>query len=349
MSRIIGTATALPPHEVVQSEARRMAAEVYRGHAELERLLVVFDRTGVERRHLVHPLEWYAQERGFEERNARFVEQGTALGERVARECLDRSKTSPTHVDHVILATTTGLATPSLDASIAARLGMRADVRRSPLFGLGCAGGAAALARAADHCRAYPKQRALVVSVEICSAVFSTRATTPTDLVGAALFGDGASAALVAGDEVAAAGPRILFSRTHLFAGAEGLMGWNFTADGMRLVLSREVPQLVRDQLRPVVEKFLLEYGLSLGKIRHFLLHPGGPKVLEAYRDTFGLEEAGLEPIRKTMRDHGNLSSSAVLFLLHDSVASGRTRAGEKGILVALGPGFAAEMLLLGW
>ncbi|MBI2898792.1 MAG: type III polyketide synthase [Planctomycetes bacterium] len=349
MSRILATATAVPSNRVTQAQAREIAARIYRGRPELERLLPVFERTGVETRHLVHPPDFYEQGRTFDERNASFADKGAELAEQAVRDCLGKAKLPADKIDHLFLTTTTGLATPSVDALLAHRLGMRSDVKRSPLFGLGCAGGVAALARAGEYVRAFPKQRALLVSLETCSLVFSTKAMTDTDLVGAALFGDGAFAAIVGGDEVAPAGPRIVFTRSHLFPGSEGLMGWKFTSDGMRLVLSREVPGFVRDQLKPAVERFLMEYALTRSKIRHFLLHPGGPAVLEAYRDAFGFDELTLDPIRVSMARHGNLSSAAVPFLLHDLLASGRARPGDKALLVALGPGFAAEMALVGW
>lgn len=342
MARIVASATAVPPHRISQDEAREAAARVYRGRHELERLLPVFGRTGVETRYLIRPLDWYAEERSFEERNAQYVEKGADLAEEAVRECLQKAKLPADRVDHVFFATTTGLATPSVDAMLAHRLAFRPDVKRTPIFGLGCAGGVAALARAADHCRAFPKQRALVVSLEVCSAVFSTRAGAPTDLVGAALFGDGAAALLLGGDE---GSPRVLGARNHLFAGSQELMGWDFTNDGMRLVLSQEVPNLVKERLPEVVGGFLRDFGTP----RHFVLHPGGPKILEAYRGAFGLDDAALEPIRRSLARHGNLSSAAVLFLLHELLASGRGRSGDRGLVVALGPGFAAEMVVLGW
>jgi alkylresorcinol/alkylpyrone synthase len=228
-------------------------------------------------------------------------------------------------------------------------MGFRSDMRRTPIFGLGCSGGVAALSRANEYCRAYPKQRALVVSLEICSLVFSTQAMTPTDLVGASLFGDGAAAVIVGGDEVAFTGAKTLFSRSLLFPGTEEVMGWRFTGDGMRLVLSEEVPSIVREKVKPALESFVLSLGLTLSRLHYYILHPGGPKVLEAYQEVFGLTPEALEPIRNSLRRYGNLSSAAVLFILDEFLTRGRPKAGEKGIVIALGPGFGAEMMLLGW
>ncbi len=324
-------------------------ARVCRGDRSMERLLPVFDRTGVETRYLARPLDWYALDRSFEVRNGVYAECGLELLECAARTCLQTSGVSADQIDHLFFVTTTGLTTPSLDARVAARLGMRADVRRLPLFGLGCAGGAGALIRAADTLRAYPSQRALVLSVELCSLVFSTSARTPTDLIGAALFGDGAAAVLVGGDDTPGPGPTVVDTRTHLFQKAPDLMGWRFTSDGMRLILSRDVPRFVATAVKPVVGQFLEDQGVRLADVSHHVLHPGGAKVMATYRSAFGFDDAALDNAREAIRRYGNQSSASVLFMLNDLVASGRPEQGDLGLMVALGPGFAAEMLTLSW
>ena len=348
MPSIAAAATALPPHVITQAQARAACEKVYAEKADLKRLLRVFDRSGVERRHFAFPAEYYLAERSFDRRNADFIEQGTALAEKAARACLERAGVEAAQVDHLVVVTTTGLATPSLDALLAPRLGLGKGTRRWPLFGLGCAGGAGGLLRAADLLRDRPGGRALVVSVELCGQVFSTRAAGATDVVGAALFGDGAAAVLVDAD-LAAAGPRVTASRTVLFEESKHLMGWDFTQDGMRLVLSREVTDLVRRRLRPVVEAFLDASGLALRDVAHWLLHPGGRKILEAYREAFGFDDGALQWTQGSLARVGNLSSASVLFELSDLLESGRARPGDKAVMVALGPGFAAEMLVLEW
>jgi alkylresorcinol/alkylpyrone synthase len=350
MPRIVATATAVPEHRCDQATAREEMARVCRGNRELERLLPVFDRAGVDTRYLVHPPRWYADGRSFEERNREYVLHGLELAERAARDCLAAAGVSARAVTHVFFVTTTGLATPSLDARLAARLALGPGVRRSPLFGLGCAGGAGALVRAADVLGGSANgELALVVSLELCSLVFSPQARKPTDLVGAALFGDGAAAALLARDGAAEAGPAVRSARSHLFAAAPDLMGWDFTSDGMRLVLSREIPQFVAACVTPVVNQFLADGGFRLPEIAHYILHPGGPKVMATYRSAFGLSEEALDIARRTMRRYGNLSSAAVLFMLHGLLESGRARPGDQALMLALGPGFAAEMLVLEW
>jgi alkylresorcinol/alkylpyrone synthase len=309
----------------------------------------VFDRSGVDTRYLVHPPEWYVEERTFDERNREYVARGLELIESAVRTCLARASVTPSDIDHLFFVTTTGLATPSLDARLAAALGMRPNVRRSPLFGLGCAGGAGALVRACDVLRHAPDERALVVSLEICSLVFSIRARTPTDVVGVALFGDGAAAALLGGDNHASGGARVVGTSTRLFPEAQHLMGWDFTSDGMRLVLSRDIPAFVSEHLAPVLRDFVSGFGRSIDALDHYVLHPGGPKVMATYCSAFGLPDTAVGIARESMRQYGNLSSASVLFMLNDLVASGTPKAGDMGVMVALGPGFACEMLMLQW
>jgi len=349
MPRILALASAIPPHRLDQAVARREMARLCDGQPHLERLLPVFDRAGVETRYLVHPPEWYLTPRSFEERNEEYAARALELAAEAARRCLTEAGTAPDQIDHLYVVTTTGLTTPSLDAQLTACLGLRVNVRRSPLFGLGCAGGAGALVRACDVLAAQPTARALVVSVELGSLIFSTRAQSSTDLVGVALFGDGAAAALVGGDDTSPGGIRITATRSRLFPAARHLMGWRFTGDGMRLILSRDIPSLVRDEVAPVVNDFLRGIDTSVGDITHHILHPGGPKVMATYRSAFGISEEAVANARECMRDYGNLSSAAVLVMLSNLVASGRPAPGDTGLVLALGPGFAAEMLALAW
>jgi len=349
MPHILSLATAVPPHRLDQATARDGMARLCRDQPHLARLIPIFDNSGVETRYLVHPTEWYVEERTFDERNREYAARGLELIEQAVRDCLAKSSTAPDEIDHLFFVTTTGLATPSLDARLAAKLGMRPNIRRSPLFGLGCAGGAGALVRACDVLRKSPDERALVVSLELCSLVFSTRARTATDLVGVALFGDGAAAALLGGDGQAANGISVVGTATRLFPEAQHLMGWDFTGDGMRLVLSRDIPAFVSERLSPIVREFVSGFGTSVPDIDHYMLHPGGPKVMATYCSAFGLADEAVSVARESMRRYGNLSSAAVLFMLDAVVASGKPRTGDTGLVVALGPGFACEMLMLQW
>ena len=349
MPKILSVATAAPPHRIDQATIRREFSRLCTGIPHIERLMPVFDRSGVDARRLIHQPEWYLKERSWDERNKEYQEHALELAERAARTSLEQAGVTAEEIDHIYFVSTTGLATPSLDALIAGRLGMPPTVRRSPLFGLGCAAGAGALSRASDVLAGRPKERALVVSVEICSLVFSKEAKTPTDLIGVALFGDGAAAAVLAGDDVEAPGIRIVATETHLFADAKRLMGWDFTSDGMRLVLARDIPEVVRDRIAPVVRAFVERQGTTVSAMTHHVLHPGGPKVMSTYRSSFGLSEEALHIARSCMREYGNLSSAAVLVMLSELMASGRPQPGDSGLMLALGPGFGAEMLVLAW
>lgn len=321
-------------------------ARLAEGNTAIERLVPVFDRSGVHTRYLVRPPDWYLEPRTFEERNLEYVERGLELTEKAARASMAQASVAPRDIDHVFFVTTTGLATPSIDALLTARLGLRNDVRRWPLFGLGCAGGAGALTRARDLLLSAPKSKVLVISLELCSLVFSRQAMTPTDLIGVALFGDGAAAVLLGGDDPD--GISIVDARTRLFPEAVHLMGWRFTGDGMRLVLSRDIPDFVSTQLTPVVREFVCGQHMAITGFSHYVLHPGGPKVMATYKSAFGLPEDAVRIARSSMNRVGNLSSASVLFMLSDVIAEGPSR-GDTGLMLALGPGFACEMLMLRW
>jgi alkylresorcinol/alkylpyrone synthase len=333
-----------------QEMARSGFEKLHRDREELKPLLRLFDRSGVRKRHMAFPTEYYLSGKGFEERNNDYVVQGTHLGLQALETCLDRTRAKPAEIDHFFSVTTTGLATPSLDALLAARARLRPETRRWPLFGLGCAGGAGALLRAADVLRGRPRERALVLSVELCGQVFSLRAANPVDVVGTALFGDGAAAALVAGDDAGPpGGPRIRAAESVLFEDTQHLMGWRFTSDGMRLLLSKDVTAFIRERLKPAVDAFLGRAGVGAREIDYWLLHPGGRRVIEAYGETFGLGEDALHWTKSTLANVGNLSSASVLFVLSDLMACERPAPGARGLMIALGPGFGAEMLVLEW
>lgn len=340
MASIRAVSTALPPHRLLQAEAAETARRVHAGREDLLRLLRVFSSSGVEERRLAFPVQYYATERSFEERNRDYVREALTLAEQAGRSCLDKAGVRPDEIDHVMLVTTTGLATPSLDALLVGRLGLRPDVRRWPLFGLGCAGGAGALARACDA-----GGTVLVVAVELCGQVFSTRATSPTDLIGAALFGDGAAAAVVGPGP----GPRIAARKTVLYEGTQHLMGWSFTGDGMRLLLSKEVTDFIAERLKPVIARFLAEGRLTGKDVAHWVLHPGGRRIIDTYHEEFELSEYDLRWTRASLARVGNLSSASVLFILSDLMDSGTPKPGDRGLMCALGPGFASELLLLEW
>ncbi|MBI2932783.1 MAG: type III polyketide synthase [Planctomycetes bacterium] len=339
MARIRSVATALPPHRVDQATAREVCRKLLGDHE----LLDVFDRAGVETRYFAFPPEYYMSGRGFQERNKDYIEQAMLLGERAARGALEKAGVSPGDIDVFLFVTTTGLATPSLDALLAQRMRMRSDVIRMPLFGIGCAGGAAMIARAADMLRARPEHRVLALSVELCGQTFRIRDHSPENTIGAALFADGAAAAVIDGQ--AHAGPEIVATGRELFPDTEHVMGWRFANDGMSLVLTIEVPEVIATRVAPALDRFLVKQKVAWQDIRHFVLHPGGRKVLETYQSAMGLSADQLRPSRESLRSVGNVSSAAVLFVLAGIEAA----PGDLGLLAAVGPGFAVEHVLLRW
>lgn len=338
MTRIASLALALPENRLTQFEARDVARRALGPH----RLLDAFDTSGVEARHLAFPPDYYLQERGFAERNRDWVRKALELGETCAQGALALAGCEAPDIDHFFLVTTTGLATPSVDALLAPRLGLRPDVERNPLFGIGCAGGAAALGRAARTLRHRPGRRALVLSVELCGQTFRKSDRSSANYVGAALFGDGAAAAVLDGGP---GRPQVIAEGSELFPGTEDVMGWEFEDGGPRLVLTAEVPRTLHQRAFPAIRNFLSGQGVDLEDVRHFILHPGGRRVLEAYADGLGLTAEQLRPSRDCLRTKGNLSSAAVLFILESIEA----QAGDLGLVAAVGPGFAIEMCLLRW
>lgn len=350
--RILSVATAVPPHRLHQEEVKAETGRLFAGLPDIERLLPLLDRAGVEWRHMAFPKTYYLEPRSFGERNADYVRVALELGEEAVRRALDRAGLEIEDVDTFLFTTTTGLATPSLDALLAERLGMRPGVRRIPLFGLGCAGGAAGLAVAADQLRARPGGVAVVLSVELCSLTWNLDARTKVNLVGIALFADGAGCAVLAGaDRPAGAvpGAEVTAAESVRFPGSGHLMGWEFSEAGFGLVLSPGVPGFIAEELPPRVAAFLESHGWDRDDVRHFALHPGGRQVIAAYRRGLGLSEDDVAPTREALRLHGNLSSASVFFSLDELWRTRNPRPGDRGFVAAMGPGFAAEMLLLEW
>ena len=347
--RIVSVATAVPPHRVSQSEAKEEARKVFADLPDIDRLIQVYDRAGVEYRHLAFPKSYYIEPRSFGERNRDFIRIASSLGEDAVRTALSRAEIEPGDVDLLIYTTTTGLSTPSVDALIAHRLGLPTGARRIPLFGLGCAGGAGALSIAADQISSRPDATAVVISVELCSLSLIVGEISKVNLVGTALFADGAAAAVLVTGERTTGGAAILDTQTHLFPETSHFMGWEFSEKGLKLQLSPQVPAFIAEALPQPAKEFLSRNGLTLKDVNHFALHPGGREVLAAYQRGLKLTSEDLGSSRHVLRQFGNLSSASVLFALDETIKSKKPKPGDLGFLAAMGPGFAAEMLLLKW
>jgi alkylresorcinol/alkylpyrone synthase len=337
--------TALPGPPLAQSAIRAKAEEVLSVLApELVEKLSVFETVGIRTRHFVQPLEWYLEPHGWADRGALHAEEGLKLLETAATDALRSAGLGPEAVDGVVLACTTGISTPSLDARLANRIGLREDVTRIPLWGLGCAGGVAGLNLAADLARAHPDRRYLLLALETCSLNFNLNDMSVRAFVATTLFSDGAAAALVRGDQLS--GPRLGSLRrglSHQWPRSEDVMGWEVVDEGLKVVFSRRIPSLVQNDLAPVVARYLKREGVAPG--RH-AFHPGGTKVLEAYEAALGLRPEQLAASRGVLRDFGNMSSPTVLFVLKECLKR-PLAPGESALLAALGPGFSAELGLV--
>ncbi len=348
MPGILAAQCRFPPHTVPQPQVRDVVARLFQGRLEqLPQLLSMFDHARIHQRDLMRPLEWYLQPASPAERNRIYQQEGGALLTGAARDCLEAAGALPAAVDQVIVVSSTGLATPTLDVQLSNALRLRPDISRLPLWGLGCAGGAAALARARDYCLAHPRALVLVGALECCSLTLLAEDASRKNLLATALFSDGAAAVLVAGDAWGRAGVPILASRSHLFPDSEGVMGWKFRDQGMELLLSPRLPALVKAEAAGLVDGFLAPQGLHRRDLAHYLFHPGGAKIIDACREALALPAKALELTEGVLNRHGNCSSVSVLAVLQDWLAQPGRHPGPA-LLASFGPGFAAELLLLG-
>jgi len=341
--RLLALATSVPPFALGQEEVARRARRVFdeASASELDRLMPVFANAGIARRYSCVPIEWYERPHGWVERNALYLEHAVRLLAEAARAALDGARLKADAIDAVVCVSTTGIATPSLDALLMGPLGLRPDVRRLPLFGLGCAGGVIGLSRAADLARAAPDARVLFLVVELCALSFRRNDTTKSNLVATALFGDGAAAAIVS---CRGAGPALGAGGEHTWPNSLDIMGWDVAEDGLKAIFSRDIPTLVEQRLREATQTFLARNALRLDDIRHFVCHPGGAKVVTALEHAYGLDAGALDSARHVLRDYGNMSAATVLFVLERVLAGG---AEGRMLLSALGPGFTAGMQVL--
>jgi len=337
--RLAALETAVPPHVLDQEEVARRAIALFAPGA-FERMAPVYRNAEIETRRSCVPIDWYEQPHSFPERNALFLEHGTALLAEAAGKALAAAGLQPGEIDAVVTVCSTGVATPSLDARLVDVLGLRRDVERLPVFGLGCAGGVMGLARAAALAKADPNSRVLLLVVELCALTFRHADRSKSNLIATALFGDGAAAAVVSCRDDAK-GPALGPFGEHTWPESLDVMGWDVAEDGLKVVFSRDIPTLVRDEFGPVLHAFLDRHGATLADVAGYASHPGGAKVLDALEAVFGLAPRALEAPRDVLREYGNMSSVTVLFILRrlmDRQARG------PHLMTALGPGFTAAL-----
>lgn len=348
MSRIAAVCCALPPHGHRQEDLAAATAEFcaipWSRRGLVDRL---YANAGVRTRHTVLPLADYKQLDGLGPTNDLYIEHATGLGAQAVDRALRQAGVRARDVDLFVTTSVTGVAVPSLDARLVPLLGLRGDVRRVPLFGLGCVGGAAGLARIHDHLRGWPEHTAVLLAVELCTLSVPLSEPAVPDLVGSALFGDGAAAVVVRGAECAdSEGVRILATHSELCPDTHDLLGWHLGTAGFRIVLSAELAVVLERELGGVVERFLAAHGLQIPDIAGWVVHPGGPKVIDAVRDALGLSEEQVATARASLAEVGNLSSASVLHVLSKTLAEPDAPSGPL-VMVGLGPGVSIELLLL--
>lgn len=362
MAGIISIGTCLPPYRVEQSEALTLARHIFaEKYSDIERRLQIFLNGQINQRYLSMPLEWYREDHTFVEKNNLYLDKATEWGSEAIKNCLESPRFLQKKIDYeeieaIFFISSTGISTPSIEARIMNKLPFNKHTKRIPIWGLGCAGGAAGLARAHEYCLAFPQAKVIVLSVELCSLTFQRRDYSKSNLVGSSLFADGIACALVVGAEVDVASickksvyPKVTATQSTFLPQSEDVMGWALQEEGLSVIFSRDIPQLIKQWLRPNVEQFLEQQGLTLSDIQHFIAHPGGRKVLEAYAETLAIPYRLLEPAKEILASYGNMSSATVLYLLKYMLEENLFSHEQSGLLAALGPGFCSELLLLEW
>ncbi len=342
-ARILATATATPPFLLAQNEVTARVERLFGGAtAELTRLLPVFTNSTIETRYSCVPLDWYDSPHDWPERNRIYLTSALDLLEGATRDVLAKAGLTADAIDTIVVVSTTGIATPSLDALLMDRMGLKPTIQRLPIFGLGCAGGVIGLARAATMAQSRPGSIVLFLVVELCALSFRKNDLSKSNIVATALFGDGAAAVLLS---TTGPGPAVGPSGEHTFPGSLGVMGWDVMADGMRAIFSRDIPSLVTRELRDVAESFLGRHELGLDDIDRYVCHPGGAKVLDALARAYRCEASALDHARGVLRDYGNMSAATVIFVLDRMLDDGTSW--DRALMSTLGPGFSTGFLVL--
>ena len=336
-------ATAVPPRIIEQHEAKARAREAFGGRKALfDRLAGVFDNAGIAKRHIVAPQDWYMGDHGWRDRNNLYLEAAEALFEEAATSAIEKAGLSPNEIDGVITVSTTGIATPSLEARVGPKISLRSNVRRVPVFGLGCAGGVNGLALTARLAAAEPGTNWLFVTIETCSISIRLDSDDPAAVVATALFGDGAAAAVVSSGEHSLA--RIAGSAERLWPDTQRIMGWDVEDPGLAVVFDRAIPPFIEAELAKAVDEMCAQLGIARGDIDRFCCHPGGVKVIDAIETALSLNQGELNIEREVLRDYGNMSAPTVLFVLERLIERGLP---ERVLMTAFGPGFTCAGLLL--
>ena len=350
MSGIISVGTIGGRVDLPQSALREFTYNLFSGAGvDIDRLISVFDNSSVENRHISVPLEWLKHDHTFTERNQIFLSEALLIGKKAIKECFKRTGASYNDIDNIFFVTSTGLSTPTLDALLVNELKLNRHIRRTPIWGLGCAGGAAALGKAWEYTTAFPEKNALVLAIELCSLTFQKDDLSKSNVVAAALFSDGAGAVLIAGNKskfFKDSRVEIIDSMSTIYYESLDVMGWEIVDSGFKVIFSRDIPSIVEKEVHPNILELLEKNKIDLKEIRCFIAHPGGVKVINAYEKSLNLDPGTLKYSRSVLRKHGNMSSPSVLFVLDEFLTANQHKANEYGLLSSLGPGFSSELVL---
>ncbi len=348
--KIASVASAFPSHHYHQKQITGALADHWGDRLETPELLRrIHCRAGVEVRHLAFSMEQYGQFQTWGQSNRAWLSVSEELGSKAVDAVLARTGLMRRDIDALYTVSVTGIASPSLDARLANTMGLRSDIKRTPIFGLGCVGGAVGLVRAADYLRAFPDQVAILLSVEICSLTIQLDDLSIANMIASGLFADGAVAALLTGGATAGEGPEIIYTKSVFYPETEDMMGWDISEKGFRVILSPRLPELIRSRFAADVDSFLNEHGLNREEVGSWVIHPGGPKILKAVEASLGLCNGELAASWECLSRCGNLSSGSVLKVLEEVIAQHRPQPGTFGVIAAMGPGFCAELLLVRW
>lgn len=348
--RIAGVASAFPNNYYPQEVIRRELKQTWNGKVPKPELVDrLHDLIGVEGRYLALPLHAYRDLKRWGDANNAWIESAQELGKLALCRALSHAGIGASELSAVFFVSVTGVASPSIEGRMINRMGLSRNIKRVPIFGLGCVAGAAGIARAADYVRAYPDQAAALVAVELCSLTWQREDVSTANLIATGLFGDGAAAVVIGGADRVSHGPTVLATRSIFYPDTEDVMGWDISEKGFQLVLSRAVPDMVRRHLAGDVDEFLADHGLSRSDIGSWIMHTGGPKILEATEKVLGLPDHALDASWECLAKVGNLSSASVLLVLEDYMGRRRPEPGSLSVLAAMGPGFCSELVLLEW
>lgn len=348
MPKITSIATAVPQYRITQEDAKEFARINFSESSfNLSRLLPIFENTGIKQRFFSCPPDWFGKIHSLEEKNEIYVNNSTELSAKAAVEAMKIAGVTSEDIDYILYINTTGIATPSIDARLINKLGFRSDVHRSPVWGLGCAGGVSGVSQAYHYLLGHPDERVLLVACELCGLTFIADDKSKSNLVATSLFGEGAAAVILSGDNIESSGLNIVGTKSRFFPDSLDVMGWNIVNQGMQVVFAQRIPEIVEKNAYDDISNFLSEYNLTTKDIKSWIVHPGGAKVIKAYKKALKLNEDDFMLSRMVLEEYGNMSSVTVLFVLDKYIRQNGLNGNGYSLMSALGPGFSSESVLL--